>query len=147
MRKVVSLVAVAVLLTAAGCSSKKTPSTSGGGGGGGGKTVTASEKQFSITLDNSSVVAGTVTINAKNVGTIAHELVVFRTSLAEGSLPIKDSAVDESGAGVTKVDEIAEYDPGNTETKAFQLTAGTYVLICNIPTHYQSGMHATLTVT
>src|SRR5512132_1422641 len=81
----VALVAVLVLLGSA-C-----------GGGGGIKTT---QKDFSITLDQTSAKSGEVSFDIHNEGPSTHEFVVFETDLAPDKLPVDSSgAVDESGQG------------------------------------------------
>jgi uncharacterized cupredoxin-like copper-binding protein len=123
----------AVALVAAGC-------------GGGKATVKATEKDFSITLDQTSIDAGDVSFSVTNDGPSTHEFVVFRTDLAPDALPVTGATVDESGGGLEVVDEIEDIEPDSTRTLDVNLDAGTYVIICNIEGHYQSGMHAGLTV-
>ena len=113
--------------------------------------VGVTEKDFAIALDESSVAAGSVTFEVKNDGPSTHEFVVFQTDLAPDALPTKDEngvqIVDEEGEGITAVDEIEDIENGTTHTLKVDLAAGKYVLICNLPAHYQSGMHTALTVT
>jgi uncharacterized cupredoxin-like copper-binding protein len=45
------------------------------------------------------------------------------------------------------VDEQEEIAPGTAPTLTTRLEAGSYILLCNLPTHYQQGMHAGFTVT
>jgi uncharacterized cupredoxin-like copper-binding protein len=42
--------------------------------------------------------------------------------------------------------EIADVAPGDTKKGTFKLTAGKYVMFCNLPGHYTQGMYGTLTV-
>jgi uncharacterized cupredoxin-like copper-binding protein len=134
------VLAVATLCFAfAGCSS----SSSGG--------VNATEKDFGITLDSSSVSSGKVTFHVTNNGPSTHEFVVFKTDLPEGNLPTKKEngavIVNETGPGVTHVDEVEDVAKGDSKDLTINnLKPGKYVVICNLPTHYQLGMHASLTV-
>lgn len=140
-RTVTALALVGVLsMVAAAC-----------GGGGGDKNVGATTKDFSITLDKASAKVGEVTFSVKNDGPSVHEFVVFKTDLAPDQLPLtKDEndidIVDEEGEGVTHVDEIEDIAVGSTQELKVTLDAGSYVLICNLPAHYQQGMRAALTV-
>jgi hypothetical protein len=56
------------------------------------------------------------------------------------------ASVDSEGEGLEEIDEIEEFEPGNTETLTTDLEAGNYVMICNIvqgsTSHYQEGMRA-----
>lgn len=143
---IIALVAVGVLALA-GCSKSKSSSTGNGTPAGGGATVNATLKEWSLSLDRSSAPSGSVTFSATNSGTVDHEFVVFKTDLAPDALPLSGSSVDEAASGVAKKDEIAEFSPGTTKTLALNLDPGKYVLICNVPGHYQQGLHAAFTVT
>jgi plastocyanin len=112
--------------------------------------VKATEKDFDITLGSSSASSGDVTFNVENNGPSTHEFVVFKTDLAEGSLPTKKEngavIVDEEGTGVTHIDEIEDLAKGDSQDLTVNLKPGKYVVLCNLPTHYQLGMHAAFTV-
>jgi uncharacterized cupredoxin-like copper-binding protein len=76
--------------------------------------------------------------------------VVFKTDLPEGNLPTKKEKgaviVNETGPGVTHIDEIPGLNKGDSKDLTVDLKPGKYVVICNLPTHYQLGMHAAFTV-
>jgi uncharacterized cupredoxin-like copper-binding protein len=84
--------------------------------------------------------AGSVTFAVKNAGTQVHEFVVVKTDLKADALPVVDHKIDEST--LTPVDEIEDIAAAATPTLAVDLDAGHYVLLCNIETHYEQGMHA-----
>ena len=85
----------------------------------------------------------------RNDGPSTHEFVVFKTDLAEDDLPTtKENGaviVDEDGGGLTLIDEVEDIASGDSQDLTVKLDAGKYVLICNLPTHYQLGMHASFT--
>jgi uncharacterized cupredoxin-like copper-binding protein len=115
-------------------------------GGGVGATL----KDFSITLDETSAAAGEVPFNIQNDGPSAHEFVVFKTDLAPDALPMTEdengiAIVDEEGAGVEAVDEVEDINPDTSADLKVTLDAGGYVIICNLPDHYQQGMHVGFT--
>ena len=110
-------------------------------------TVQVTLQQYSVTANPSSAPTGDVDFVASNNGSISHELVVIRTDLAPGALPVVGGQVDESGAGVQVVDEIPPFAPGTQQTASVNLASGAYVLICNVPGHYQLGMRTGFTVT
>ena len=104
--------------------------------------VSATLADFSITLDPNSAPAGEVTFDVTNDAEQTHEFVVFQTDLAADQLPTDDNGdVDEAGEGVTLVDEIEDIEGDSSESLTVNLDAGSYVLICNLPGHYQQGMH------
>ncbi len=101
---------------------------------------------------------GDVTFVVKNTGTIEHEMVVLKTDTAFDKIPVVDSGDPPApvATGADKIDEAAKVaetgDPnlkaGDTRTfTAKGLTAGKYVLVCNIAKHYGLGMRTAFTVT
>lgn len=116
------------------------------GGGGGGNTVNVELKDMSLTPDVSSVGAGSVSFVADNTGPSEHEVVVLKTDLAPDALSVEGGKVDEGASGIELIGEIEEFAAGAQESVTFDLTAGAYVLICNIPGHYEAGMTAPLEV-
>jgi plastocyanin len=70
--------------------------------------------------------AGTTEIAYVSEGQQVHTLVVF----------------DEDNQ---KIGETMTVNPGDTKVESFDLPAGTYSLICDIPGHKDAGMVATLT--
>jgi uncharacterized cupredoxin-like copper-binding protein len=111
--------------------------------------------EFSVVPDKDKVPAGEVTFRATNEGPDdPHEMVLIRTDLAPGDLPTADDgSVPEDE--VDLVDEIEEIAVGDTDELTVELSAGSYVLICNIveeepdgtiESHYQEGMRSGFTV-
>ena len=119
-------------------------------------TVEVTLQEFSVLSAPASAPAGQVTFEGKNTGPKdPHELVVIKTDLAPDALPTtSEGKVDEEGAGVELIGEIEEFKVGETRSSSFDLTAGSYALICNIvekeegktEAHYQLGMRTAFTV-
>ena len=124
------------------------------GCGGGGEDVSVTLQEFAVGADPSSVSAGSVTFNIENKGPDdTHEFVVIRTGLDPTALPTEENgAVAETGEGMEVVDEVEDIPVGDTPTLTVDLTAGSYVLVCNIydeaeqESHYQEGMRTAFTV-
>ena len=108
--------------------------------------VTLSE--FKIGVPQTTLPAGTATLSITNKGSTQHELLVFRTDLAPGAFPLDaDGSVQEDAPGMNKVSDGDNIDPGKGQTRSVDLSRpGTYVLVCNLPGHFRSGMYTTLTV-
>lgn len=100
--------------------------------------------EWSLKVGNAVVPAGKVSFHVRNAGTVPHDVVVIRTDLAADRLPVKGNAVNTSSLDV--VDTLTQFDAGKTSDLAVTLTPGHYVLICNLPGHYQLGMRTDLTV-
>lgn len=93
--------------------------------------------------------AGQVNFAITNIGTIQHELLVFRTDLPPASLPV-DSKGDiiPDGPGLTLLNTVPPLDPGQTVRQTVDLTQpGTYIFVCNMPGHFKAGMYRVVTVT
>lgn len=131
----VAVVAVALVLAACGGGDEDEGDT-----GGEGTTVSVELADFAVTPDVTSVAAGAITFVATNAGPSEHELVVLRTDLAPDALPVEGGMAAEDASGIEETGEIEEFEAGGTESATFELPAGSYVLICNIPGHYQAGM-------
>ena len=99
------------------------PAANASSGGGANTTINATEKDFAIALDKSSVPAGSVTFKITNQGPSPHNITIKELKKAS------DTFAAGKG-GDFKVD----------------LPAGTYTVICDIPGHEQLGMHTMLTV-
>jgi hypothetical protein len=149
--------ALAVLaLTACGNDKEKEPA-----GEGGAKQVDVTVKEWSVAPAEASAAAGKIKFEVMNQGpNHKHELVVAKTDLGPNALPTNaDGSVNETGTGITVIGEIEEFAVGEDAEDEFDLTAGKYVLFCNvvedeampdmggIKAHYKLGMFAAFTVT
>ena len=117
----------------AGCSS------SGGGGGGGttsasvnsgttvtGTEVTATEKEYSISLSTQTFTAGPYAFTVHNTGQTAH------------NLTIEGSGVDKQATSTIQ--------PGQTATLVVIFQKGSYELWCSVDEHKEQGMDLHITV-
>lgn len=107
----------------------------------GGDVVNTTLREWLITSDIATVRAGQVKFVSANVGTITHELVIIRTDIPDGQIPVVGVKFDEEGAGVSSPGEIAEFGVDLVHESVVTLEPGHYQLVCNIETHYQQGMH------
>ena len=135
MRKRLSLaVACAFAVVALAC----------GGSDATGTNVTVSLKEWSITPATAEVPAGSVTFELSNQGSQAHQLVVIKNDLPPNMLPVANGAIALTQVNVLQ--SIPPISPGATAELRFQATPGKYVLVCNVPGHYQQGMATSLLV-
>lgn len=79
-----------------------------------------------------------------NEGTLAHEFVIVRTDAELDGLPVEAGRVAESSLDV--LGEVEEFPAAESRSASFFLVPGRYLLICNIPGHYEAGMRAELVV-
>jgi uncharacterized cupredoxin-like copper-binding protein len=100
-----------------------------------------------ITLSVAEVPAGEVTFSGTNLSkTMEHEMIVAMLAASGEVLPYDtaEDSVDEDAANA--LGEIEELEPGKSGTLTLHLDPGAYILFCNIPGHYMSGMWTVLTV-
>lgn len=87
--------------------------------------------------------SGSTVFHVTNAGTLEHELVVFKTGLEIDELPLTaDGKIDESAGEIIGEIEPDELQPGAEATATFALGTGNYILLCNLPGHFQAGMRA-----
>jgi uncharacterized cupredoxin-like copper-binding protein len=151
-------VVATLALVSAGCGSDDDGGSTGASGGatGAATTVDVTVQEFAVLPGSATAPAGSVTFDVTNAGPDdTHEFVVFQTDLAPDALPTaSDGSVDETGEGVTLIDEIEDIAVGDTPSLTVDLDAGNYVFICNIVedeggetiSHYQQGMRVAFTV-
>lgn len=132
-RRTLLLVALAILVAACGQSSGSEELTE----------IAATLEDYSIDLDKDTVSTGSITISATNEGAEVHEIEVFAGT--ETDLPVSQGVADTSA--LTLVDEIEDIVPGSVLSLEIDLPPGEYVIMCNLPDHFEKGMVATLTVT
>jgi uncharacterized cupredoxin-like copper-binding protein len=116
---------VAGLLVLAAC---------GGGGGGSGSSdsipagaLVVEAHDIKFDKKDYTATAGEVPIAYVSKGQVVHDLIIFDA----------DNKVIEPELRVS---------PGQTDVGTFDLPAGTYSMVCDIPGHREAGMTATLTV-
>jgi uncharacterized cupredoxin-like copper-binding protein len=113
-------------------------------------TVDAVLKDFSITAKRTTVREGIVDFQIANAGPSAHEYLVFKTDDPESALPLDPATgrVKEDDPSLDLVLDSGDNVPiGSVTPFHSALTAGNYVLVCNLADHYTKGMHAAFTVT
>ncbi|HLX27697.1 MAG TPA: sulfocyanin-like copper-binding protein [Casimicrobiaceae bacterium] len=100
-----------------------------------------------MTTEPTTVKAGRVTITAVNQSKdLVHEVVVIPAPRHGRELPYntKTDTIAEKRAHAKG--EISDLKPGAHGSVTLSLTPGTYLLVCNQPGHYKSGMFTRLVV-
>ncbi|RJQ07726.1 MAG: hypothetical protein C4558_09160 [Dehalococcoidia bacterium] len=143
----IGMVLVATAMLTACSSSGTTPKTDGGVSAtptAPHSTVTITLKDFGVAASLASAPAGRVTFVVQNAGAIPHEFIVVKSDLAPDQLP----QVNQKVVDVSKVQVVAEtepFDSGKKQELTAELQPGRYVLLCNVESHYISGMHTAFT--
>lgn len=109
-------------------------------------TTTSSDiKDMKMVLDRNTASAGKVTLRAKNESKqLIHEVIVFRDT--GEPMPYNESSGRLVEKQMKSLGEVSDLKPGASGQKTFDLTPGTYLLICNQALHLKNGMFARLTI-
>jgi hypothetical protein len=122
--------------------------------GSGGTELAVVLDEFSVVPASATAAPGAVRFVADNQGEEPHELVVVRAASA-ADLTVEDGQVVEDAlAEGDFLGEIEAFPAGETCEGTFELTAGSYVLFCNLveeedgalESHFEEGMQTTLLV-
>lgn len=98
-------------------------------------------QSFSIQANTVKAKAGKVTFNVMNQAKdVQHEMLVIKTDLALDALPYDSSAGRLFEDKINSLGEVAELDGGKSGSVTLDLEPGQYLLLCNIATHFKSGM-------
>jgi uncharacterized cupredoxin-like copper-binding protein len=101
-------------------------------------------KEYSITLNVSSVKAGSVKFGIRNLGTMVHDFDLYKTDRPLGELPIDGGSAKVKMDGLVK--QMINISANRSTTLSADLAPGRYVIICNVAGHYQLGMRVSLQV-
>jgi uncharacterized cupredoxin-like copper-binding protein len=95
------------------------------------------------------MLAGQANFAITNIGTIQHELLVFKSDLPPSAFPVDNKGnIIEDGPGITLASRGDKIGPGKDQTRVVDLTQpGKYLFVCNIPGHFKAGMFRVVTVT
>jgi len=99
-------------------------------------------KDYKVELSVATVKPGTVKFGVKNEGGMEHSFELIRTDLPFDKLPTENGKAKEDGL----VKQVKSLGVAKVSVVTAELTAGNYVIICNVAGHYQLGMRVPLTV-
>jgi uncharacterized cupredoxin-like copper-binding protein len=134
------LLALAVLLSTAGCSASGSDEHARGV-----RSVRVVERDFHIKAPK-RVSAGKLDLSIRNAGPADHELIVVRPRghrlpLRKDGFTVDEDAVEKDTVGAL------EPAPTGVHRLRVRLEPGRYELLCNMSGHYMGGMRARLLVT
>jgi len=115
-----------------------------GSGDGGGGDVAVTLTDVSLTAEPGTFGSGDITFGIQNEGPSAHEFAIIRSDEQPGELPVDNGLIPEGQ--IDLVDEAEDIAPRTSTTLSVNLAAGSYVLVCNLPDHYEAGMYSGFTV-
>jgi caa(3)-type oxidase subunit IV len=112
-----------------------------------GQVIDVKEVSFQIQFSQYSAQAGPVTFHIVNgADDMLHEFIIIQTDSPASDLPTDDSGRVKEDA-VTIITAAEDIPPSNSRNITVNLGAGHYVMICNLPGHYEQGMRVDFTVT
>lgn len=100
-------------------------------------------KGSTILLDRPSAQRWFVNFAVANRDDVPHEFLILKTMVKPWKLPVKSGRAVEAG----RVRRFGTLLPGEARQHGLNLTPGKYVLLCNLPGHYQAGQRVAFTVT
>ena len=110
-------------------------------------SVDPSHSAIAITADTTKVKAGRVTLEAVNRSKdLVHEVLVVPAPSDGTELPYDTKTGTVIEKRMHSLGEISELKPGARGKLTLNLKPGTYLLLCNQPGHYKSGMSTKLVV-
>jgi len=120
-----------------------TPAAPAGGTGTAVTVDLGKGREFAVAPSVTSAPAGSITFTVTNDGRMMHEMVVVpEPSGGAQALKKADGSADETGSP----GEAPDIAAGKTKTVTLNLTAGRYLLLCNLPGHFAGGMYAEFSV-
>ena len=145
MRRIIGAVAL-VAIVAAGCADKNSTSTTAG----------PARMRVEITMTDNAYSPSAVTVpkgekvvfKFTNSGSVEHEAIIGDTSVQDDHAQEMMDGHSMSGMGGDASDRTVTVKPGKTAeiTTTFD-AAGTLIIGCHVPGHYEAGMKAMLKVT
>ena len=141
-RGAAALAICAAFLTACGGNnSADTQASAKSGSSSSGQALTATEADFSITLDKDKLTAGTYDIDVVNKDKLTAG--TYDIDVVNKGHATHDLVVAKDGKNIGQSDTVA---PGKSTTLTVTLESGDYVFYCNIGNHRDKGMETTVSV-
>jgi uncharacterized cupredoxin-like copper-binding protein len=103
---------------------------------------------MSMRIDRQAVKAGNVELDMTNWSrSLVHEVLIVPVDSPDAPLPYDygtDEVVEDQ---INVLADSSELKPSESKTLEVDLSPGSYLLLCNVPGHYASGMVVPLAVT
>jgi uncharacterized cupredoxin-like copper-binding protein len=103
---------------------------------------------MSMRIDRQAVKAGNVELDITNWSrSLVHEVLIVPVDSTDAPLPYDygtDEVVEDQ---VNVLADSSELKPSESKRLEVDLSPGSYLLLCNVPGHYASGMVVPLTAT
>ena len=111
------------------------------------KLSDGSNGQMALMVSPKKIPPGPVEFTIQNVsGNTKHEFLFARWSRPDDKLPYDAKTQQVQEDAVNGLEGVEDLNPHESVTAQFTLSKGRYVVFCNEPGHYRSGMHAEFVV-
>lgn len=137
----VAVLAAIAMISLVACNSEEPSEESQG------SRVATTLHDYRIETSVESVPAGKVTFAIENTGATEHEMVVIQTDVAIADMAVEGHETNEEAPGMNPIGEVEDVQPGESTTLVLTLEPGRYVLLCNLPKHFERGMATEFQVT
>jgi hypothetical protein len=111
-----------------------------------GPTLLVTERDFKISAPR-TIEAGNVTFRVRNLGPVAHELLVARVGREGLQFRGDGLTIDEESLHRREIGALEPGPTGQVRSMTLELTRGRYILFCNMSGHFLGGMRSVLVVT
>ncbi len=113
-----------------------------------GQVIDVKEESFKLTFSQYSAQAGPITFHIVNgADDMLHEFIIIQTDSPADELPTDEMTGRVKEEAVTIIAAAEDIPPSNSRNVTVNLAAGHYVIVCNLPGHYQQGMRVDFNVT
>lgn len=122
--------------------STSAPNSAVGKSPGSSTSLVAELSEWQLKLPGTAALAGTIQLSVRNLGAQRHELRVLKVGAGETALQTNGERVDESKYEL--VASLPPLDAGREGRVELVAGPGSYVLLCNLPGHYERGVRTPL---
>lgn len=113
-----------------------------------GQVIDVKEISFQIKFSKYSAQAGPITFHIVNgADDMLHEFILIQTDAPASELPTDEMTGRVQEDAVTIITAAEDIPPANSRNITVNLAAGHYVIVCNLPGHYEQGMRVDFNVT
>jgi caa(3)-type oxidase subunit IV len=113
-----------------------------------GQVIDVREISFQIQFSQYTAQAGPVTFHIVNgADDMLHEFILIQSDQPADQLPTDDTTGRVKEDAVTIITSAEDIPPSQSRNVTVNLAAGHYVIVCNLPGHYEQGMRVDFNVT
>ncbi|HSB00849.1 MAG TPA: cytochrome C oxidase subunit IV family protein [Anaerolineales bacterium] len=113
-----------------------------------GQVIDVKEVSFQINFSQYNAQAGPITFHIVNgADDMLHEFILIQSDASADELPTDEKTGRVNEDAVTIITAAEDIPPSQSRNITVNLAAGHYVIVCNLPGHYEQGMRVDFNVT